>query len=226
MRKPVLVFDFDNTVTRGDLLDQLIERFSPNEEWKRWEAAWVEGRLSALECLSRQLRNMRVSRGELLAHACEVELDPWFGPIVRWAQARRSEILIVSDSFSPIIEAVLAHNGIEGLPVFANHLEFVGEDELAPSFPHHFANCARSANAKHMHLIPFATRPIVFAGDGRSDLDAALEATTVFAKDTLARELTRLAVPYHPFRSLEAVLAFLRSEYADQAPASKRPAEA
>ena len=31
---PVLFFDFDNTLTSGDVLDQVIEAFSANEAWR------------------------------------------------------------------------------------------------------------------------------------------------------------------------------------------------
>ena len=47
--KPVLFFDFDNTLTHGDLLDELIERYSPNEAWRDWEHAWAEGKLPPFE---------------------------------------------------------------------------------------------------------------------------------------------------------------------------------
>ena len=56
--KPALFFDFDNTLTHGDLLDELIERYSPNEEWRDWEHAWAEGQLAARECLQAQIENM------------------------------------------------------------------------------------------------------------------------------------------------------------------------
>jgi len=45
--KPVLFFDFDNTLMEGDILDQLIEKYSPNEAWRDWENAWAQGHLPA-----------------------------------------------------------------------------------------------------------------------------------------------------------------------------------
>src|SRR3954451_20118904 len=53
--KPALFFDFDNTLTQGDLLDELIERYSPTEEWRDWEHAWAAGALPARECLRLQI---------------------------------------------------------------------------------------------------------------------------------------------------------------------------
>ena len=214
--EPALFFDFDNTLTAGDVLDDLIERFSPNEAWRDWENAWAEGKLSARDCLRLQVENMRVSRADLLGHLGQVRVDPAFAEIVAWARQRRVELRIVSDSFLPLIEHILRANGIEGVPVLANDLRFVGADRLAPSFPYHDPACTRSANAKARHLAPFRGRRTLFAGDGHSDLDAALAADIVFAKSALARELDARALPYWPFDTLEPVLAYLETVDAAQ----------
>ena len=210
MRKPVLVFDFDNTLTAGDVLDEIVEKFSPNEEWKVWEREWAEGRLPARECLRLQVENLCVTRKRLFEHLLSVRLDPAFAGILRWARARQVEVLIVSDSFLPLITHILAHNEITDLPVFANDLEFSGQ-RMHPSFPFHDPAFPRSANAKAKHLAPYADNTVIFAGDGRSDLDAALAADIVFAKDALAKELTACGKPFHTFTTLEPLLAFLQS---------------
>jgi 2,3-diketo-5-methylthio-1-phosphopentane phosphatase len=211
--KPVLFFDFDNTLTAGDVLDQVIERFSPDEAWRDWENAWEDGHLSARECLRRQIENLRVSRNGLFDYLRQVRIDPAFPAIVDWARSRRIDVIIVSDSFLPLINHILGNNGIVGLPVFANDLAFVG-DRLAPSFPHADDSCTRSANAKARHLLPYRHHRIVFAGDGHSDLDAALAADVVFAKSTLARELSALSIPFRPFETLDPVLRYLGTELA------------
>jgi len=59
--------------------------------------------------------------------------------------------------------------------------------------------------------VPYRDQRLIFAGDGHSDLDAALAADVVFAKATLANELDARGVAFYPFDSLEPVLAFLES---------------
>lgn len=210
MRNPVLCFDFDNTITEGDLLDQLVEKYSPDERWKAWEADWVRGALSARDCLKHQVEAMRVSRETLFTHLATIRIDPVFPRIVAWARARGVEVIIVSDSFGPIIDHVLQSNAVDGLPVYANTLAFAGE-RLWPAFPFHNPALRRSANEKTRHLAPYRGRTIVYAGDGRSDLDPALVSEVVFAKDTLAIELASRGVTFHPFATLEPVLAFLEA---------------
>ena len=209
MTPPVVVFDFDNTITRGDLLDELIEAFSSDEAWRIYEADWVAGRISARECLQRQVEGMRVSRGPLLARAAATIVDSAFADIVAWARQHSAPLFIVSDSFAPIIEHVLATHHLTDIPIFANALSFDG-DRLHPSFPYYDAAFPRSANAKARHLEPYVGRSIVYAGDGRSDFDAAFRADVVFAKDSLAAELRRIGRAFHPFDTLDPLLAYLR----------------
>ena len=60
-----LFFDFDNTITLGDVLDQVIERYSESGAWRDWEAEWQAGRMSAAECLRLQMGDLRVSPEDL-----------------------------------------------------------------------------------------------------------------------------------------------------------------
>lgn len=211
--KPALFFDFDNTLTDGDVLDRVIETFSPNEAWRDWEDAWEHGRISARECLRRQVENLRVRRIELFDYLLQIRVDPAFPAIVDWARGRRIEVKIVSDSFVPLIDHILCNNGIEGVHVYANDLAFSG-DRLVAAFPYADPACRRSANAKARHMQPYQRdHYLVFAGDGHSDLDAALAADLVFAKSTLAKELADRRVGFCPFETLDPVLARVRADF-------------
>jgi len=218
MRKPAVFFDFDNTLTTGDVLDEIIETFSPNEDWREWEAAWAAGRMQARECLRLQVENLRVTREALFDHLKSVRIDPAFAGILAWARALDVEVVIVSDSFLPLIEWILGNNTIRGVPVFANALEFAG-DRLVPSFPYYDARFPRSANAKARHLEPYRGNTVIFAGDGRSDLDAALAADVVFAKDMLAAELNGRSIPFHAFVTLQTMLDWLETASRQEATA-------
>jgi 2,3-diketo-5-methylthio-1-phosphopentane phosphatase len=209
--KPALFFDFDNTLTHGDVLDELIERYSPNEAWRDWENAWAKGELPARECLRLQVENMRVSRKRLLDDVAQVRIDPAFVEIVEWAKRHQVGVHIVSDSFLPLIRHMLDANGIADIPVMANDLAFAANDRLVPSFPFYDPSCTCSANAKPLHLVPYMDYRIIYAGDGHSDLDAALAADVVFAKASLANELDARGVAFYPFDTLEPVLAFLET---------------
>ena len=91
--------DFDNTISRGDILDGIIEAFSPTGEWRTLEEAWAAGRIGARECLDGQLRGLRARWPELARHLDGVRLDPGFVLLRDLLRREGIELTIVSDNF-------------------------------------------------------------------------------------------------------------------------------
>ena len=206
--KPVLFIDFDNTITQGDLLDAILERFSMNDAWLEWEAAWKDGQISTHECLQRQIGNLKASSAEILAFAATVPIDPYFVPLVHKAAGAGLELIVVSDSFTALIDAVLQRNAVPELRVYANEVTFL-EDRVEAVFPYLDPSCPRCAHCKAQHFRALRNCETVFIGDGLSDICAAEVADTVFAKDALARHLSLAGKAYRTFDTLRPVLDFL-----------------
>lgn len=211
--RPIAFFDFDNTITRGDVLDRVIERFSPTRDWEAWEAEWQAGRMSTPECLRRQMGGLEASMEELLAFVADVEIDPGFVPFLHWAKENGVEVQILSDNFTPLIAAILRQRKAPPVPVFANTLE-VAAPGFEARFPFRDPACPRCAHCKARHLREATGRERVYVGDGLSDVCPALVADVAFAKDSLAAELTRRGVAFRPFTSVEDVAGYLRDRIA------------
>ncbi|MBL7070141.1 MAG: hypothetical protein ISS27_01560 [Candidatus Omnitrophica bacterium] len=58
-------FDFDNTITGFDVLDDLVKRYSINKKWQFFERAWKNGSIGSRKCLQEQLRVVRITRAGL-----------------------------------------------------------------------------------------------------------------------------------------------------------------
>jgi len=121
-KTPVVFLDFDNTITSLDVLDAVIGKFSVDQKWMIHEEAWKEGKIGSRQCLEAQLRSVRVNRAKLVAYVREIPLDPFFLKLLWILQRRRIPFMIVSDSFTFIIKAILSHHGIRRVKVFANKL--------------------------------------------------------------------------------------------------------
>jgi 2-hydroxy-3-keto-5-methylthiopentenyl-1-phosphate phosphatase len=206
-KSPVLFFDFDNTITREDVLDRIIERFSISEEWRDCEDAWVRGEISTVQCLERQIAGVRASEAELIDFVADFEIDPHFASIVRWAARERVELFVVSDNFSCLVREILSRHGLAGLPVMGNELTFFGNRPKA-HFPFRSAACARCAHCKAVHFPRFEKHRKIYVGDGLSDVCPAVAADLVFAKASLADYLASRGVPFSHFDSLEVVADF------------------
>jgi 2-hydroxy-3-keto-5-methylthiopentenyl-1-phosphate phosphatase len=208
MGGPALFFDFDNTVTVGDVLDRVIERYSVSDAWREWEAEWQAGRMSTPECLRRQVGDLNVSPEELRRLMLEVDIDPAFPRIAAWAAARGAALSVLSDNFSLLVHAILDRKGLSAVAVFANELVWAA-GRLEARFPYLDPACPRCAHCKAQHLRAARGRPRIYVGDGLSDVCPSLVADVVFAKDSLAADLARRGVPFLPFHTLDDVLRYL-----------------
>jgi 2,3-diketo-5-methylthio-1-phosphopentane phosphatase len=203
--------DFDNTVTKGDVLNEMIERYSISEDWIVLEKAWQLGEISTKECLKGQMKGLRISRQELIKYLKAVQIDPYFSKLIDFLRLREIETCIVSDNFGPVIDIILENNGIKDFKIHANHLKFY-KDRVFPSFPHQNPNCSFCAHCKKVHFMDDTHskyNPIVYIGDGRSDICAAKEADIVFAKDTLLEYFKKHDLACIEFFDLAVVYEYL-----------------
>ena len=99
--------DFDNTVTLVDVLSQLIERYSINDDWMALEDAWKVGEITAKECLLGQMKWVRIYPGELNEYLKTIEIDPYFSKLINFLREKGIECSIVSDNFELIIKTIL-----------------------------------------------------------------------------------------------------------------------
>ncbi len=211
---PALFLDFDNTITTVDVLDLIIERYSMTQRWRQWEDEWRAGRISTLECLEKQVSDLRVTPEQLIEFTDGIEIDSAFVPLSSWAMAHNVEISILSDNFTFIVKAMLERRGLRGMWIYANHLTF-DHDRPRASFPLTDPSCDRCAHCKAQHIRRVTGRPRIFVGDGLSDICPAAAADIVFAKDSLAGHLYSIGSPYRVFQSLADILVFLEKTYGD-----------
>ncbi len=203
----MVFFDFDNTVTSSDILDNIISRFASGEEWQKYEDAWVEGKIGSRECLEKQLRELRVTREALSEYLESIMFDPFFGKLLKLLRSTGIQFMIVSDSFSFVIKEILRHNGIRGVKVYANELKFK-KDEISPSFPLINPDCLRCAHCKRQHVLEHKDKTTVYVGDGLSDVCPAQYTDLVFAKAKLKEFFQGNKKPFMEFKDLKDVYGF------------------
>lgn len=207
----MVFFDFDNTITPFDVLDDIIERFSINKDWVVFEQAWRKGEIGSRVCLKGQLRSVRVSKKDLLRYLSKVKIDPHFPELFAMLVREGIKPVILSDNFTFIVNFILSNNGIKGTKVYANNLKF-SKDRLLPGFPYINRHCLRCAHCKKKNLLKKEVQDkiIMYIGDGLSDICPAQYAHIVFAKGNLLdyfRKKRRLCVA---FNSLEDIYNYFR----------------
>ena len=205
-------FDFDNTITSFDVLDNIVETFAVDKKWMEYERAWKKGRIGSKDCISGQFDSVRVGKRDLEKHLAKIKVDPYFKKILALLKKRGISPIIVSDSFRFFLEYILKNNGIGRLKIYSNRVRF-SKGRLVPAFPHQHITCRRCGNCKKKHLPDRGRKRIkvIYIGDGLSDLCPAKHSDIVFAKGNLKRYLTREGKKFFPFKTLKDVYAYLSS---------------
>jgi 2,3-diketo-5-methylthio-1-phosphopentane phosphatase len=210
--KYIFYFDFDNTLTSFDVLDDIIMRFSPTDEWMSLEKAWQAKEIGSKSCLIGQMDCVRVAPPKLNEYLRRVKVDPYFKKLLFMLRRKKIETVIVSDSFTYFIRRILRANGIRKMSLCANELKII-EDRMIPSFPHGNMDCPDCAHCKKRHILTsrYEGKKVVYVGDGRSDYCAAMEADLVFAKGVLKGYLRREGKSFVPFRDFKSIFAYAKN---------------
>lgn len=217
MSPPVLVCDFDGTLTRADVGDALCDRFA-DPSWLEIDAMWVRGELTLPEAQRRMWGLVRASEAELIAHAREVgAFRDGADALFDAAGAGRIELVIASGGFDVYIEPLLGERREVVRAIYCNRLR-AGDGRVELDFPHDDLRCTRCAVCKGevVRRALAEGRRVAFCGDGSSDRCVAGVAPEVFAvRGGLLESTCRdRGVPCVAFDDLRDVVAALASEAA------------
>ena len=210
---PVIVLDFDGTVTEKDIGDEVCDRFAP-PEWRAIDDAWVRNEISLPEAQRRMWAMARAERHEALAYAHEIgHLRRGLDDFMTSCVARGSELWLASGGFDFYIEGILGARLDRFSRVYCNRAHFANGN-IALEFPHAAIACARCAVCKGIvcdEARASGDRRVVFIGDGSSDRCAIGRADRLFAvRDSiLARTCDERGAAYTPFDGLDEVSAVL-----------------
>lgn len=187
MARPLILCDFDNTISTCDTTDTLLQRFGmPGHE--KLENDWVAGKIGSRECMSGQISLLNASFDELNDCLNQINIDPFFPEFVKTVQKYNIELHVVSDGLDYAIHTILQRYGLGSIPIYANHLIQTDERSWKLDFPYASADCKKkSGHCKCLHTLrqPDHSRRIIYIGDGASDYCVSHHADWVLAKSSL-----------------------------------------
>ncbi len=196
----VVLFDFDGTIARLDVSDEVMRQYARLDAWSPLEAAYLAGSIGSRTLLTKQAALLHGDPRPIATMAADAELDPDFRPFVDELRARGVAVEVVSDGFGFFVRPSLDRLGLGDLPVFTARTTF-GPDSVAIDFPDGNPTCRVCGTCKRERILVHqrAGRYTVFVGDGFSDLYAAGHADLVFAKDHLEALCADRGWPYRPW---------------------------
>ncbi|AJP47782.1 2,3-diketo-5-methylthio-1-phosphopentane phosphatase [Rugosibacter aromaticivorans] len=207
----LFIVDFDGTLSLRDTVDAMLERFA-DPEWKTVEQEWLDGRITAVQCMQKQLRMVKSNHVSLEKFFREIQLDASFLSFYKHV-SQFSKVAIVSDGLGHAIRVAMKNAALPELPVYANKLHFVS-DGIDISWPHMNPTCCAGNGVCKCAVandLSGGSQRVILVGDGKSDACLAKTADVVFAKGSLMTFCKENAIPHIKFRTFADVLSEIRT---------------
>lgn len=211
-QSPILFVDFDGTISKRDVIDQILDEFA-DDRWLEVEEKWVAGEIGSRECLQKQFSFVKATTEELNEFLDALELDEGFAPLLDVCREADLRVHIISDGFEYYIrrmlgKAVSNRQLLDGINIWANRLIPRGKNLWRAEFPHFKTICADGCATCKPRVMSEQNRyaaPSIFVGDGLSDRFAAKAADVVFAKNKLSEFCLENRIPQTAYNNLKQV---------------------
>jgi 2,3-diketo-5-methylthio-1-phosphopentane phosphatase len=206
----LFVVDFDGTLSVRDTVDAMLERFA-GPEWEAVEQEWLDGHITAVQCMQKQLRMVKADHVALESFFRGIQLDASFLPFYKHV-SQFAQIAVVSDGLDHAIKVALKNADFPDMPVYANKLHFV-PDGIDISWPHKNPQCSGGNGVCKCAVARSLAddRTVVLIGDGKSDACLAKDADVVFAKGSLIKYCEKNDIPHIKFQTFADVLAKVKT---------------
>lgn len=213
----LIICDFDGTVTASDTNSALARRFAP-EAYAGLEGKLASRELTLRDVLDAEFRGVTAGIDAVVEEAVRIPFRAGFERLLDVADERTWNVVLLSSGFEELIRPMLERDGLEGrVPLVANSISLdhsggtIAWRDL-PTCDLCGEPCKRHDVARLRAAHASGGRPVVYVGDGLSDRCGAETADVVFARDSLARYLESIDVPYRRWDDFHDVLDVLCDE--------------
>ncbi len=208
---PAVLTDFDDTAAVQNVAELLLKRFGA-PDWMDVRQRFRDGHIDLKEYQEITFRAIQADRATMQAYVKEhANLRPYFRELWGFCQTNDFPMAVVSQGLDFYIQALLDKEGLARVPIYAVNTEFQN-GEISYKYEHNYPGKKTEGNSKGFVVKSFQQLGchVFFAGDGRSDLEAAQVADVVFAHSTLAKFCDDEGIPYNHFQDFGGMLALVQ----------------
>ena len=211
--KPAIQLDFDGTITEEDISYMLLDAFASGE-WREHLKDYESGKITVGTFNRRVFSMVKASREEMLQMVLSspaVRVRPGFKDFIDYCQDKGYYVEITSNGLRFYIEAILEHEGIHGIVIHAAEnvfrdgrleVSYIGPDgrEIDAEF-----------KAAYTRRLKEHGYYVIYAGNGKSDIDSARIADHVFATEDLLLQCRREGLSCTAFKDFHDILAGMKT---------------
>lgn len=213
MSKPVIICDFDGTITNNDNIIALMKRFAP-PEWNTLKDDVLSQRMSVREGVGRMFELIPSKlKADMIQHLLfTAQIRDGFSDFVQFAKDHEIPLYIVSGGIDffvyPLLNGLVEHDR-----VYCNESDFSGEfvQILLPnSCDDRCTNDCGCCKPSIIRKLASSDQEVIVIGDSVTDLEAAKLADFVFARDYLLEKCETLQLRHQAFSTFYDVIEGLK----------------
>ena len=174
MSKYIIYSDFDNTITRYDILDKIIEEKYSYEKYKEVENLLLIGEKKYENYLLDLFEGIEYDLNNLSYNAVDSEFNSFYN----WTKEHNIDFYVVSSGFKTIIKHLIPY--VDHNIIFGNDIQIINNKWKVQMFDE-VNNCSINKNIIIKSLIKPDYKTI-FIGDGLSDFAVVGNVDYLFCK--------------------------------------------
>jgi 2,3-diketo-5-methylthio-1-phosphopentane phosphatase len=209
---PVVICDFDDTTAMENVAEMLLEEFG-DCKWKEFRNIHQSNEISLMEYQELAFGTVSADRNTLKSFVRQTAtLRDGFKPLFEFCSSENIPLVIVSLGLDFYIEALLEKEGLETIPYFAADTSFT-EKGITYDYRYKWEGCWQPGNCKCLVLDLYrglGYSPVIFAGDGTSDICPAKKSDVVFARRFLETYLSRNGLSFYKLSDFFHVIEILK----------------
>ena len=191
--------DFDDTITIGNVSLMLREAFAP-PEWRQLEAKYVAGKFSVEESNRQQFLLIKAGKQELQDFVDRtVVVRRGFQHFVDYCRRIGIEFVIVSSGLDLYIEPVLRKLGLLDLERYSARTRVTEHGVEVDYLDPQGKKIEEGIKTVCQDYLKQRGQPIIYLGDGLSDIKPALSADYVIARGGLEKHFSSSSLPHFTF---------------------------
>ncbi|MGC2035303.1 MAG: HAD-IB family phosphatase [Thermoplasmata archaeon] len=219
--RPVVVSDFDGTLTGNDLGTLVLQRFGlPG--WERHDELFDKGLIRIDELIQKQSAMIRArSQGEILRYVAPLSrFRPGMGRLLQACARRGVDLVVASAGIDFCIRQAFRSNGLAMPKLYCPRTTFArsGLRVVMPFSPRLLERTGDRPSVDQnfkravVDLYQSRGRKVIFIGDGTTDIAPSTIADKVFVirGSPLERACVERGIPHSSIRTLQPVARFVR----------------